>query len=373
MNRIEKLDILKGKLSEIAKNDENTYFVCLDAFSNIIFGDLHEQIDASRIINAGISEQNAVGFAAGLAISGKKVYLCITSTFLSTRALEQLKLDISYNNANVTVISLKPGIADNPKAGYSHWAIEDICTVKNFPNIKLFSIGTHNELEYVMDHSAKEEGPLYVRMPLHDVFNVGDSKKVELGKMTHVLPGNSFVIMAHGKWALDYACEYARKMNKQRLSPIVLSSFSLDPFDKETVEYFIRRNIPIVTLEEHGFGGLSSIVSEIIAKSKRKVKFFPIYIDNLEFNTTGNPEFLLEKTMNLSAKFNEVSRYINRFKYLKLLLPFYTKYNIGKNAAKVTKYYKCYGLPILKIVSKNNLDRYYMFGLIPLLKKGKTN
>ena len=86
-------ELIALKLKEIALKDPNTYFVCVDASEAIWMGDLKKYITPNRIVHCGISEQNAVGIAAGLALQGKNVYLIAPTYFITGRSYEQLKLD----------------------------------------------------------------------------------------------------------------------------------------------------------------------------------------------------------------------------------------------------------------------------------------
>ena len=101
--------IIKKELMELAQKDSNVFFVVVDGFENILLKEISEKFP-DRIVHCGISEQNAVSFSSGLALSGKTVYLLIPAVFVSTRALEQLRVDLAYNNANVKILALKSGI-----------------------------------------------------------------------------------------------------------------------------------------------------------------------------------------------------------------------------------------------------------------------
>ena len=47
-----------------------------------------------QVINVGISEQNMMSVAAGLALSGKNVFVYGIASHITTRCYEQLKLDV---------------------------------------------------------------------------------------------------------------------------------------------------------------------------------------------------------------------------------------------------------------------------------------
>lgn len=367
-----RLDVLKQDLLKIAKENDNTYFVCMDAFYTLVLNILENEIPNNRIINMGISEQNAVSFASGLALSGKKVYLCIMSMYLGTKASEQLRLDLAYNKANVTLLGLKPGISENAKGGYSHWSVDDLGLIKNFPNMTIYSPGTIDELKYILDYSTKNDGPLYIRSNFSDYLNV-ENQDIKLGKMTQIQKGKTFAIIATGNWALGIALKISKAYGQVHAQPLVLSCPSIKPFDEKTVLDLVNKNIPIVTIEEHGFGGMSSIVAEIIAKSNKKCRFLPIYVDNLNFNIVGGHFHVLEKTMNLSYKIKELNKMLNKHSRKTIFNPFYSYYKLKYEFMGVTKYYKLLGIKLLKVNTNKHHIKYYLFGLVRILKIKKES
>ena len=88
----------------------------------------------SRLINVGIAEQNMVGIGAGLANGGKLPFVCGASCFLTGRALEQIKADLAYSNANVKLCGMSSGLAYG-ELGPTHHAIEDMAWMRAIANM----------------------------------------------------------------------------------------------------------------------------------------------------------------------------------------------------------------------------------------------
>jgi transketolase len=80
-------------------------------------------------VNVGIAEQSMVGTAAGLALGGKVAVTCNAAPFLISRANEQIKVDVCYNNTNVKLFGLNAGASYGPLAS-THHAIDDLAVMR---------------------------------------------------------------------------------------------------------------------------------------------------------------------------------------------------------------------------------------------------
>ena len=155
-------------LFDILKKDENVYLLIVDGLYSYMFNycafSLNEK-ERKRVINVGISEQNAISFASGLAMSGKKVYVVMFAAFLSSRAHEQVKLDICYNCANVTLIGNNAGFSGISHNGYSHCALEDISAFCPLPNLEIMTPSNNKrEIDEILKYSYNSKKPLYIRL-----------------------------------------------------------------------------------------------------------------------------------------------------------------------------------------------------------------
>ena len=92
-------------------------------------------------MNVGIAEQSMVGTAAGLALGGKVAVTCNAAPFLISRANEQIKVDVCYNNTNVKLFGLNAGASYGPLAS-THHAIDDLAVMRGFGNIQIFAPST---------------------------------------------------------------------------------------------------------------------------------------------------------------------------------------------------------------------------------------
>ena len=119
-------------LIEEAKKDERIFLITPDMGYSVLesFRDLFPD----RFLNVGIAEQNAVGVATGLALSGKIVYVYSIIPFVTMRCFEQVRVDVAYMNTNVRLVGVGAGLSYGP-AGATHHSIEDIAIMRALPNM----------------------------------------------------------------------------------------------------------------------------------------------------------------------------------------------------------------------------------------------
>ena len=160
--------ILSKYLKKILEQDENSYVLFADGLEHYILKDYKKTCSKNilkRIINIGISEQNAISMAAGLGLSGKTPYVVMFGPFMVMRAAEQIKLDVCYTNANVKLIATNTGFAGTFGGGYSHCLIEDIAMLSAMPNIQIYSPSPDkNEFEAILNYAHNHKGADYIRL-----------------------------------------------------------------------------------------------------------------------------------------------------------------------------------------------------------------
>ncbi|VFS41292.1 1-deoxy-D-xylulose-5-phosphate synthase [Serratia liquefaciens] len=116
-----------------------------------------------RLVNVGIAEQSMVGTAAGLALGGKVAVTCNAAPFLISRANEQIKVDVCYNNTNVKLFGLNAGASYGPLAS-THHSIDDLAVMRGFGNIQIFAPSTPRECRQIIDYAIGYQGPVYIRL-----------------------------------------------------------------------------------------------------------------------------------------------------------------------------------------------------------------
>lgn len=368
---MQQLDVIKEELLRIAEADENAWFVCIDGFDNIAIPELKKKYP-ERTVYCGISEANALSVAAGLALHGKTVFVLIMGIYSSTRAFEQLRVDIGYNNANVKVLAFKPGMKYNADAGYSHWAIEDIALVRTIPHLTVFSASSSDEARYLLSQAHQHTGAYYLRIEnLHSEFN--STFVCTTHQMNLLSKGDNVALITTGAMT-EYGFKLVKSLKYAGVRASHYNVNTIKPFDVKTVQKLIDKRIPIVTLEDQVRGGVGSIVSEVIAEYGKKAKFMPVRIDKENFNMVGNWAYIMENLMSFSEVPNKIIRFIRPEGWRFLGFPILTiRSKIKKSGVGVCFYMLLGCFPLLKIKQRKNIHKgkphfkAYLFGFLRLI------
>lgn len=219
-----------------------------------------------RYINVGVAEQNMTGIAAGLALSGKKVFTYSIANFAVTRCLEQIRNDVCYHNADVTVVSVGGGLAYGAQ-GYTHHGIEDVGFARLLPNILVAVPADGHEVDLAMGAIAQRPAPSYLRL------GRGGEAAVHVRPLDPALSGRGIMLREAGDVAilamgsvLGEAVAAADSLRGEGIKAGVYSLPVVQPPDTATIISLARQCRLLLTVEEHVTqGGLGGAVAEIIS------------------------------------------------------------------------------------------------------------
>jgi transketolase len=215
-----------------------------------------------QYVNAGVAEQNMVGVAAGLAKAGFRPVVYGLSAFIPIRVLEQIKLDICYENLPVVLIGDGAGVVYGT-LGASHQSTEDIACLRALPHVSILSPADAFEMASCMELALRSSGPVYLRIGKADLGPVHRrAPEVRWGQLVPVARGPGPMAWV----ATGSMVQTAITASANWPGSTVWSAPSLKPLSQNAVSALCRRFRVIVTLEEHSvFGGLGSAISEIAA------------------------------------------------------------------------------------------------------------
>lgn len=149
-------------LLELARADKDIIAVTTDARGSVTLGDFAKELP-EQFVECGIAEQNAVGISAGLAHSGKKVFVCGPACFYVARSLEQVKVDLAYSQNNVKILGVSGGVAYGA-LGATHHSLHDIAVMRTFPGMNIVlpcdACQTRKLVKLLVDYPE----PVYVRV-----------------------------------------------------------------------------------------------------------------------------------------------------------------------------------------------------------------
>lgn len=246
-----------------------------------------------RFFNAGIAEQNMIGMATGLAMSGKTVCASTFAMFASGRAFEIIRNSVGYTGANVKVCATHAGITVG-EDGASHQTFEDIALMRTIPGMTVVSPCDAESTGLLLKQIVDMEGPAYVRLGRAAVPVFYDHKaKLRIGKGNRLRPGKDVTVIANGIMVTS-AMEAAAEMAELGIDVGVIDMHTIKPLDEDIIIRAARETGKIVTAEEHSIiGGLGSAVAEVL------VREYPVKIKMIgqhdTFGESGKPDELRKK------------------------------------------------------------------------------
>lgn len=219
-----------------------------------------------RFFDVGIAEQNLMGTAAGLAISGLKPYASSFALFASGRAYEQIRNAICYSGAAVKIVGTHAGLSPNADGG-SHESVEDIALMRVIPGMTVLSPCDYRQAFDMIMQMKDLAGPAYIRLSRHPVPDIlAEGERTELGKISALRDGQDLCIAATGVM-VSGALKAADILKRKGIQAAVLNVHTLKPFDAETICQYARTCGRIITVEEHSvIGGLGSAVCEAVCE-----------------------------------------------------------------------------------------------------------
>jgi transketolase len=250
---------------ELAKQDERVVFVGSDLGVGVL-ADFKKELP-SRFFMEGVSEQNLVGLAAGLAMEGRVVYLNTIATFLSRRCYEQVAVDLCLHNVNVRLIASGGGLVYAP-LGPTHLAIEDIAIMRALPNMTVVAPADAPEMIRFMKVSVDHAGPIYIRVAKgHDPIVTSDTGPFVIGQAVPMREGVEVLLATTGV-GLQVCLAAAEALAGRGVRAAVLHFPTIKPLDTAALHEHAERAAAILSVEEHTIiGGLGSAVSEYLAET----------------------------------------------------------------------------------------------------------
>ena len=246
-----------------------------------------------RFFDMGIAEQNMMGAAAGLALSGKTVCASTFAMFAAGRAFEIIRNSIGYTGANVKICATHAGITVGPD-GASHQTFEDLALMRTIPGMTVVSPCDAVSAKKLLKQVVEMDGPAYVRLGRAAVpVFYGDEDELVLGKGNQLRPGRDVTVIANGIMVAS-AMEAASQMAEEGVDVHVIDIHTLKPLDEEIIIKAAEETGKIVTAEEHSvIGGLGGAVAEVISR-KCPCKIAMVGQQDT-FGESGNPDELREK------------------------------------------------------------------------------
>ena len=245
---------------ELAKTDERIVFVGSDLGPGTLDGFKKEMPE--RFFMEGVSEQNIIGMAAGLAMEGFIPYVNTIATFITRRCYEQVAVDLCLHNLPVRLIGNGGGLVYAP-LGPTHLAIEDIAIMRALPNMTVVAPTDADEMRRIVTASPDHPGPIYIRLGKGgDPIVSKPEQPCSIGKANLLRKPGSVLFVTTGVMAWR-ALDAAERLARDGITCGVLNMHTVKPLDEAALFEAVRGVRLLVVAEEHTtIGGLGSAVAD---------------------------------------------------------------------------------------------------------------
>jgi len=261
---------IKGLLAH-AKQDPSIMLLTGD----LGFGVLDEFAKTlpEQFVNVGVAEQNMIGIAAGLALEGHKVFTYSIGNFGMIRCLEQIRNDLAYHDANVTVITVGCGFSYG-SLGMSHHATEDVAILRTFP-IDIYSPGDLWEAEQLSTVLVNTPGTKYLRLDKSAAPDSHAENEAFIPGRARVIRDGADISLLTTSGLLGEVVKAADALAADGIHCRVVHFHTLKPLDQDAICSAAAETGGILSVEEHVLeGGLGSMIGEVLLDRGCSVRHF---------------------------------------------------------------------------------------------------
>lgn len=284
-------DVFVNEVYRAASRDKRIMFLSAD-FGAQALDQFRENLP-DQFIHVGISEQNMVDLAAGLALSGRCVYIYAMVPFVTFRCFEQIKVALATMNMPVTVVGVGAGYSYDD-AGPTHYATEDIGCMRILANIEILSPGDTQSTLEAAKLTFSKPAFRYVRLDrkyLPTLYAEGETRFLDEG-ICEIDAGDDVCVLTTG-YMVQKAREAAKRLGKEGLKVGVADVFRIKPMRADVLRALAAKYKRFVTLEEQFLsGGLGSAVAEILVDNGISLPLRRIGITDHYYFDNGGRDYL---------------------------------------------------------------------------------
>lgn len=257
-------DRFVSTLMALAAKDPNLHLITGDLGFGVLKPYWEQFPD--QFTNAGIAEQNMTSFAAGMALEGKTVFTYSIGNFPTIRALEQIRNDCAYHEANVKIVCVGGGFVYG-SLGMSHHATEDLAILRALPNVTVMAPSDPSQAQLATEAIYAQPGTCYLRLGRGGEPELGvPANEFRIGRAMPVHEGHGVALLFTGAIG-DEVMEAHMDLASTGIDSAVVSFPTVKPIDAEMIANLASRFEILVTIEEHSVvGGLGGAVAEVLAE-----------------------------------------------------------------------------------------------------------
>lgn len=272
MNKIPNRQVICDVLMQQAAGNRDLVVLCSDSRGSASLTGFAEAFPG-QFYEMGIAEQSLVATAAGLARCGKQAFAASPACFLSTRSMEQVKVDVAYSGTNVKLIGISGGISYGA-LGMTHHSAQDIAALASIPGMRVYLPSDRHQTRKLIEALIQDDKPAYIRVgrnPVEDIYD--ENMPFVMDSAAELCSGEDIAMIACGEMVKP-VLDAAAILKEAGINAAVLDMYCVKPIDKTAVLKAAQKVKAVMTVEEHSpYGGLGSMVSQIVAEyCPRRVK-----------------------------------------------------------------------------------------------------
>lgn len=247
-------------LEKLAAEDDRVIMLSGD-IGNRMF-DKFKNSHPDRFYNCGAAEANMMGVAAGLAHCGLRPVTYTITPFITTRCIEQIKVDVCFHNLPVIIAAVGGGLS-YAELGPTHHSFEDIALMRAMPGMSVVCPGDAIEVRRALRAALQHDGPVYIRLGKKGEPVVHEGPPAfEIGKAIVLREGADVCLLSTGNM-LPTAMEAAGLLAARDVSAMAASFHTVKPLDTQLLGEVFASFPLVATIEEHSLvGGFGAAVAE---------------------------------------------------------------------------------------------------------------
>ena len=300
-------------LVDVGKTNKNLVVLGGDVTGSVktnLFRDAYPD----RFISVGVAEQDMIGTAAGLALSGKIPVASTYGEFATGRPFDQIRQSVAYSEMNVKICASHCGITVGPD-GATHQSFEDVGIMRILPHMNVITPCDYNQTYRAVKLAIETVGPFYVRFYREKSPNFTDmNAPFEFGKADTLIDGSDVTLIASGLlvWEAIVASE---RLSKEGISARVVNMHTIQPIDKQTIVKCAKDTGLIITCEDHQWTcGLFGAVAEVLAiECPTKMDFIAIN-DTFGESAVFAGDLMRKYQIDSEAIYNKVKKNLSKTK-----------------------------------------------------------
>lgn len=290
-------DVFIEGIYQHMEDEERIFFLSADCGAPSLDKIRREFHDRFRSV--GIAEQNLINIATGLALEGFTVFAYAIAPFLSMRACEQVRTNLSlhsvFKSLNVNMLSIGAGLSYD-LSGPTHHCLEDMSLMRLLPHIDLFSPSDWKMAEQGVEYCLTNNHPKYLRFdskPLPSIYT--DYDKIDFTKgFAELRQGDEVCIISTGCMT-HTALEVAETLSKNGINIGIIDLFLVKLCDAEALYTSLEKYSYVMTLEEAFIfrGGMDSSIADLLLNhNNRDIRLFRLGIEDQHLFELGGRAYL---------------------------------------------------------------------------------